>query len=57
MKIFSRCDSLMYRTKDSTITLFKKPIIWLDEYQVFSDTIFINYFDKKLINYIYFQVQ
>ena len=42
----------MYRTKDSTITLFKKPIIWLDEYQVFSDTIFINYFDKK-INKLY----
>ena len=50
--LIGTCDSLMYRTKDSTITLFKKPIIWLDEYQVFSDTILINYFDKK-INKLY----
>ena len=50
--LIGACDSLTYLTKDSTITLFEKPIIWLDEYQVFSDTILINYFDKK-INKLY----
>ena len=31
-----------------SITLYDEPIIWIDEYQIFSDTISINYFDKKI---------
>ena len=46
--LVGRCDSLFYSVDDSLITLFEKPILWFDEYQVFSDTISIKYFDKKI---------
>ena len=46
--IIGKCDSLTYYKSDSIITMYNNPIIWLDEYQVFSDTIRINYFDKKI---------
>jgi hypothetical protein len=28
--------------------MYAEPIVWLDEYQVFSDTIKINYYDKEI---------
>ena len=46
--LVGRCDSLFYSVDDSLITLFEKPILWFDEYQVFSDTVSIKYFDKKI---------
>ena len=46
--LIGKCDSLYYSSYDSSITLFDEPIIWIDEYQIFSDTISINYFDKKI---------
>ena len=45
-EITGRCDSLSYRISDSLISMFKKPIIWLDEYQVSSDSIDISYFNN-----------
>jgi len=42
------CDSLIYNIKDSLISMYKDPVIWLDEYQVSSDSIEINYFNKKI---------
>ena len=46
--IIGKCDSLTYYNSDSIITMYVNPIIWLDEYQVFSDTIKINYYDKEI---------
>ena len=46
--LIGKCDSLYYSSYDSSITLYDEPIIWIDEYQIFSDTILINYFDKKI---------
>ena len=46
--LIGKCDSLYYSSYDSSITLYDEPIIWIDEYQIFSDTISINYFDKKI---------
>ena len=47
-EIKGRCDSLTYNISDSLISMFKKPIIWLDEYQVSSDSIDISYFNKSI---------
>ena len=47
-EIKGRCDSLTYKISDSLISMFKKPIIWLDEYQVSSDSIDISYFNKSI---------
>ena len=37
--LIGKCDSLYYSSYDSSITLYDEPIIWIDEYQIFSDTI------------------
>ena len=34
-----KCDSLNYNTKDSKIKMFKKPILWSNEFQITSDSI------------------
>ena len=39
--LIGKCDSLYYSSYDSSITLYDEPIIWIDEYQIFSDTISI----------------
>ena len=50
--IRGRCDSLVYEMSDSLIFMYNNPIIWFDEYQVFSDKIKIYYYNK-LINKIH----
>ena len=47
-EIKGRCDSLSYKISDSLISMFKKPIIWLDEFQVSSDSIDISYYNKSI---------
>ena len=33
------CDSMVYKTKDSAVYMFKNPILWNLDYQIFGDTI------------------
>ena len=33
------CDSMVYKTKDSAIYMFKDPVLWNLDYQIFGDTI------------------
>ncbi|WP_080905323.1 OstA-like protein [Parabacteroides sp. Marseille-P3160] len=35
------CDSMQFNTKDSTLHLFKDPILWNEKYQLYGDTIVI----------------
>jgi len=52
------CDSLQYLTVDSTIRLYKNPILWNDSYQITGDTIKILFNDSTIermnvINYAF----
>jgi lipopolysaccharide export system protein LptA len=40
----AKCDSLIYTTLDSTISLFRKPVMWSSKYQITSE--FIKVFTK-----------
>lgn len=33
------CDSMVYKTKDSAVYMFKNPVLWNLDYQIFGDTI------------------
>ena len=46
-----KCDSLVYLFQDSTIHLFKNPVIWSEENQLTADKIVIYILDEK-IDYI-----
>jgi len=35
------CDSMKYNTKDSVLYLFKDPVLWNEQHQIFGDTILI----------------
>jgi len=52
------CDSLQYLTVDSTMRLYKNPILWNDSYQITGDTIKILFNDSTIermnvINYAF----
>ena len=56
MKIISenligKCDSLSFNQNDSLIKLYGSPVIWIDGYQVTSDTIILTYFDNEIKNF------
>jgi len=42
------CDSLTYTIADSTLTLYKDPVLWSDENQLTSDSIKIIYANKEI---------
>ena len=44
----SRCDSLIYNLKDSTIHFFEKPIIWSNKSQLEADTIHVIMVNNKI---------
>lgn len=46
-----KCDSLSFNQNDSLIKLYGSPIIWVDGYQVTSDTIILTYFDNEIKNF------
>lgn len=53
VKIFKRdiqgsCDSLAYNQEDSTMTLFKNPIIWADKAQLTGDTLKVHQTKKGI---------
>ena len=41
LDIQGKADSIIYQVDDSTMTLYKKPILWTDSNQLSADTIFI----------------
>ena len=49
-----KCDSLVYDFKDSTITLYKEPVIWSEDNQLLADTIIMftnnNQVEKMILN-------
>lgn len=42
------CDSLAYLFSDSTITMYRNPVIWINKAQVIADTIVMYIVDQKL---------
>ncbi|MDR0232811.1 MAG: hypothetical protein LBI82_11925 [Dysgonamonadaceae bacterium] len=46
------CDSLQFNTKDSTLRLYKEPILWNTTYQMTGDTIVI-YFNDSTIDRVH----
>lgn len=38
-----RCDSLIYRSADSTMELFRDPILWADEFQITADSVRLHF--------------
>ncbi|MEG0992814.1 MAG: OstA-like protein [Bacteroidales bacterium] len=42
------CDSLKYSTLDSTLVMYRNPVIWNLNYQIFGDTIFIEMNDSTI---------
>ena len=50
-KILGKCDSLSYEKDIDLIKLFFNPIIWVEEFQIFSDTIFLAYEENKLSDF------
>ena len=47
-EIKGKCDSLTFSISDSLIHMYKKPLLWIDEYQISADSININYYDKTI---------
>ena len=43
-----KCDSLIYKFNDSTISLFGKPILWNDKNQITGDTIHVELKNNKI---------
>lgn len=43
-----KCDSLVFTYKDSTMRMFKDPVLWSDKNQLTSDSIHIHTYDGKL---------
>ena len=46
--LIGKCDSLSFNQNDSLIKLYGSPVIWIDGYQVTSDTIILTYFDNEI---------
>jgi len=42
------CDSIVYSSKDSLISMFHQPFIWMDDYQISSDSIKLLFYNKKI---------
>ncbi len=42
------CDSLRYETRDSTLTLYQKPVMWSGNQQIFGDTIRVFFNDSTV---------
>ena len=42
------CDSLKYSTLDSTLVMYRNPVIWNLDYQIFGDTIFMQMNDSTI---------
>ena len=42
------CDSLKYSTADSTIVMYRNPVLWNQNYQIYGDTIFIHMNDSTI---------
>ncbi len=42
------CDSLKYSTADSLLTMYRNPIVWNGNYQVYGDTIFVQLNDSTI---------
>lgn len=42
------CDSLKYSSADSTIVMYKHPVLWNMDYQIYGDTIFIQMNDSTI---------
>ncbi len=49
--LVGKCDSLSFNQNDSLIKLYGSPVIWVDGYQVTSDTIILTYFDNEIKNF------
>ncbi|MDC3032154.1 hypothetical protein OA257_00980 [Bacteroidota bacterium] len=49
--LLGKCDSLSFNQNDSLISLYGNPVIWVDGYQVTSDTIILTYFDNEIKNF------
>lgn len=43
-----KCDSLAYSSRDSTLKMYRSPILWNDSTQIVGDTIFLTMLDNKL---------
>lgn len=43
-----KCDSLTYSSRDSTLKMYRSPILWNDSTQTLGDTIFLTMRDQKL---------
>lgn len=43
-----KCDSLVFSDADSTIRMFRDPVLWSDKNQITADDIVINSFDGKI---------
>lgn len=44
------CDSLQFNTKDSVLYMFRDPILWNEQYQIFGDTILV-FMNDSAIDY------
>ena len=44
------CDSMLYNTRDSVLSMFDNPILWNEQYQILGDTILV-YMNDSTINY------
>ncbi len=43
-----KCDSLAYSSRDSTLRMYRSPVLWNDSTQIVGDTIFLTMFKNKL---------
>ncbi len=50
----SICDSMYYNISDSTIELFKDPIIWTNDIQISSDSIKISLYKEKIDKMLFY---
>ena len=46
--LLGKCDSLSYNLSDSTLEMFYKPVIWVDEFQITSDSINFLLYQNKI---------
>ncbi len=44
------CDSMQFNTKDSVLYMFKDPIVWNEQYQIYGDTILV-FMNDSAIDY------
>lgn len=42
------CDSIVFSSEDSLISMYKNPFIWMEDYQISSDSIKLLFFNKKI---------